>query len=623
MTLTATKSSKHKATQVDMRFQPGDLVHTLARNVIPFAAVVSALLLLFHFVVAPGYYVTSGNLHDIFIPYNAALAVEQGLKLHSEFHSPFGWIYHQLNHGAWSLITKSHQLSVNDLMPLSSLIWALMVLTLLCAYVSMQSPNTLPSPAALSFVLLFIALTCFNFKGISSPSVRELTWYGTYNNHLWSLVFAQVFILFIHANRPSSRSSLLGQAFANALIVGLAVNYKITFGFTTLLIALLPAISCTSTQHRKIYLASFAMSAVVLIWWTVPEAYAYLDYIKDIQLAAAAKAEHAMAFKWSSLLFSTVSALALASLVSASETDWPWLPAKRHLAYSLVLMLAFHTSIEGDYAAPNVYKVVPLAMFWLIRRPTPPQPFQRVLAVGATGTIAACIAINLASDVRIAYYKNPKNLPKNHIHVDLQTPNGMLQWNIKKTARYLKMVEMFALHDNPHKAFAISQLAYRPSVNGADFSIPFENNDYVKSLTSSLEIIKDIGHRASLSSVRLDFTNPYPLLLGDPIPKGSMHWIHFGTSLPKNKKAEDIMFGVLGHTDMLIIPAATYGHDQALINCKFLRWNKAHSSEFLPVAVDDFGIYYKKGAKPDQAIGLDIDAATANCQELETDNLRD
>ena len=54
-------------------------------------------LLLVAAALRPGPYFSSGNLHDVFMPYAAVLSALQGQQLHVDFHTPFGWVYTTLN----------------------------------------------------------------------------------------------------------------------------------------------------------------------------------------------------------------------------------------------------------------------------------------------------------------------------------------------------------------------------------------------------------------------------------------------------------------------------------------------------------------------------------------------
>lgn len=578
----------------------------LARPLFALASVVP-LLLLAALMLRPGSYLTSGNLHDILIPYNSALAAVQGLTLHQDFHTPFGWVYSRLNHLGWWLIGASGGLFViNDLIVVTALVWSMAVLGGFLLMAFSAPPSGRSAWLKLWLVGQFIVFTAFNFRGLSSFSVQDITWYGTYNNHLWALVFLQLSSLSLCLRTTPGAAMQRHLIWLQPLCVALSFNYKISFGIASMLLAVaVVLIDWPGWRWRIAYAVSLLMSVLAVSVLLAPDNYAYASYFNDIGYALQAKAEKTARPALLSPLacFTLVIAVLLwqrsggcaGSLIDALKKPAHRGELTRTLLLGAMLAAGVTVGIAGDYARPHHYMVVSVAILVLLGPRLPVRGPQRTIVAGIAVTgLAALLLLNLQTNARIARHKTIEQYSGRYLPVHFDTPYGRLAWVVDATSSYDYLMRTLRLDGHPDFPEIVAHLAY-PAYEGRRTIPPvFLNADYAGSLQAAKRMTESLPGIRRLNVVMLEFTNPMPMLLGSPVPTDSFHWLHFGTSVPGNDEENRIRTQWQG-ADVVIIPAAAVdGYSQWLMNCKFLTWNEKQARPFTAFAADRFHLYYSR-----------------------------
>lgn len=551
----------------------------------------------------PGSFMTSGNLHDVFIPYNAALYHLQGMVPHRDFHTPFGWLYGALNLLAWHVLVDRKVAGINELIPMASLLWLGLILALYALVMLALPARARPSFGRGWLLFLFVALVAFNFKGASGFSVRDLNWYGTYNNHLWAVLFVQIAGVFMVMGAPPSTRGVLVLAALNAVGVFLTCNYKITFGLSALALAAAPlVVPWAGRAWRVCYVGVGLALSVALTIALAPADYDFRLYMADLGTAAMAKAGNkgAIVGFWTwALAFAAIAVLAAKEAVdqaqAKAEALLPSGVMAARLLFASLVVGAVLVAVMGDYARPDFFLFACLAIHGLVRPwPLPDEFRARALKGGSLAVLFIGIVAYLASDARIAQFKRHPSTSDNYQAVVFDTPYGPLNWTIRKVSGFAPLSDLFRLDEHPKRLLVQSAITYRAHPYRDDVVIAFKNLDYVEA-TQAIRawLAGRNGGDKQVVSV-LDFINPVPMLMGRPIPKGSSHWLHFGTSIPVSGH-DELVFGSIAASDVVVIPITSFdSNGQSLLNCRFHEWNRVQAHPFVPAGAGRFHIFYER-----------------------------
>lgn len=584
--------------------KPGQIAR---RGLLLFPASLILPVLLAGLMLRPGSYLSAGNLHDILIPYNSALAAAQGLVLHQDFHTPFGWVYAGLNHFGWKLIHASGGLlAVNDLITVTALVWTLAVIGAYFTIVSRLPDKDRPAWLLLWLVGQFIIFVSFNFRGLSSFSVKDISWYGTYNNHLWGLFFLQLVSLFSAMRVGLSKSTLIQLACSQSLCIALALNYKISFGLASILLAVaVLAMHWPGWRWRYTYATTILVLVSTIALLLAPEHYSYSLYLQDLGYALQAKSEKESGLSALALLvgFAVIAVVLLWQRYPIRLADWLDLGTlrshRRALWHVLIvaglLALAINLAIAGDYARPYHYIAALISLLVLIG-PYELHPLQRgkTLQLVAMLVLATITLLQIQTNLRIARYKTVEYQKGRYQPMQLSTAYGPLAWTLDASSSYDSLTRLTRLDEQPNFATIVADLAFPEYEKGKTTPPVFFNGDYVAGLNAALQMLDSLSAPRNMNIVMLEFTNPMPLLLGSPLAQGSFHWVHFGTSVPSRDGDTRIQSQWKG-TDLLIMPvAAIDGYSQWLMNCRFHAWNERNARPFVPFAFDRFHIYYTR-----------------------------
>lgn len=576
----------------------------------------------------PGYYLNSGNLHDIFLPLNSALAAAQGLVLHRDFHTPFGWMYPVLNREAWRVVTQPGSiLSINDLIVVASLIWAV-ALSVVYGIFLVLVPGRVRPPFGRAWLIgLFLFVVAFNFRGLSGFNLQDVTWYGTYNAHLWALLFLQMLGVFVFVRHPPTRVLLLWAVPLQAVCVVVSLNYKVSFGLASVVLAVAPLLTgWRGVAWRAGYvLGGLAALALGLLLLT-PGGYDYSRYLQDLSIALSAKSEGSSSL----VLDLTLASIAVACIIAVFNgfaqsrvQGREWVSGQgsvmwAQLAFGACVVVAVNLAIAGDFSRPHYYLFAALALHVLTTtvRSEASSWLSGWMVAGASIVLFLGVGINLGSDMRVAHYKSGAALSKRYERVRLSTPWGELDWAIQRYSVYQQLTSLFELNRHPNKVSVLASMAFRAAPTRDMVSIPFLNGDYVDAITSAQHVLKAQVDPTNTSVLMLDFANPMPMLLGTPMPRGSVHWIHFGTSLPLFTQ-DNVLYRMFDSADVVVLPVISIdGNSQMLLNCKFHKWNESRGYPLVPFAADDFQFYYSRrpmGAVLKELMTPDI---SARCDAL-------
>lgn len=567
---------------------------------------------------------TSGNLHDVFIPYNAALYRLQGMVQHRDFHTPFGWIYSELNLYAWRILMTRKFAGINELIPMASLLWLGVIVVLYGGFLLALPPRVRPTCARAWLFLLFLALVVFNFKGVAGFSVRDINWYGTYNNHMWGVVLLQLVGVFLVIGTKPDARGITALALLNGVGVFLTCNYKISFGLASLALAGAPLFSDWGGVRWRLLYAGGGLAVVLLLTLgLVPAQYDWRLYAADLHVAALAKAGNTgsvvSAGTWLAVLMAWL--LLILGLVLAPVVD-----AKDRIGHqAVVFKLVFATlvigavlvSIMGDFARPDYFILVCLALFVLMH-PVANQStwgVTRSVRGGALAVLLVGIIGYAASDFRVAHYKLNATDSGKYEAVVLDTPYGPLKWTIRKNSGFDPLSRLFRLDEHPQKLLIQSAITYREHPYRDDLVIAFKNADYVAASLAIKDWMRQAGVGPHQVVSVLDFINPIPLLTGSPMPHASAHWVHFGTSVPMAGH-DEVIFASVAVSDVLVVPIASYDNNgQSLLNCRFHEWNKRQERPFVPVAAGRFHLFYKPAPQPN-VLPLDEADIDRRCRVL-------
>ena len=551
----------------------------------------------------PGWYVNTGNLHDAFIPLNSALAAQQGLRLHEGFHTPFGWVYSLLNRFAWLYVRGVGDLSINDMVVVTSIFWASLILAVFLLYILSFPEEYRPKWSHAWLLGLFLALLSLNFRGVSTFNVRDVTWYGVYNGHLWALISLQMISVFMAAGAKTTLRIALITALVQALCVTISVNYKISFGFGSIFLAAAPLFSRSSgSGWRAVYLLVVFLFCILVSISLSPEGYSYGLYLGDIRGALAAKSEFSSDNNYIVAvlvtLFLCVALVALLRLCNAGKGGADGVVQNKYgvavvdVVFSFLVSAGVVVSVLGDFSKPfymifACVGVCVLLMFlgrrgWLLR--------------GAVSIICVIVIFGLWSNLRIAYYKDG-SLKGNHERVVVSTGYGDLRWIIPGGAAYGRLIELFGLVGNPKKLEVIANIAFPLAVEHRNYRVPFSNLDYVRSLNLARRTIENLMSPEHKSVLMLAFSNPLPILVGGSLPNGSQHWIHFGTSTPMFARDNEL-FAAFQRSDIIVMPVLSVdSRSQVFLNCKFFDWNMGRGEPYKLVHYDEYNIYYMKSGR--------------------------
>lgn len=555
-----------------------------------------------------GPYVLKGNLHDVFIPLVSGVAHLQGVELHRELHTPFGWVYAQLN--AWAYMAlEPLGFGAHDLIALAALMWSAGLLSAWAALTLTLRPKQIPL-FSVGAMALVVACISFNFRGVSDLGLDAVTWYGSYNNHLWGLLFVQMGLLaFQRWADVNQVTHVRAFAVSHALFTYIALHYKVSFGLAAGALALagLFLLRSGALRWRYLWVGVATMASLVVI--TAAAGYDYAGYLADLGMAVQAKAEggdadHAMVLA-AAVLFWIVSYLQTPQQARSFTTG----------AASALVALAMAIGVMGDFAQPLLNFAIAFC-FW------------HVLQVGFAVKLSLVLALvvvlsNILNNAGIAVKKIKPSQSDRYetFHLVGESAQQSMSWRVRSDRWFEDSMQQEACRHGASSplerrmiwAFPSAALLDRKKVARRYVS----NADYIDGVQLALAELRRLEPHDRRKSIYLEFANPLPSLAGSDMPHPMIGWIHFGTATPLHS-ADALMRSMIWGMQEVVIPLASVDiKNQPVLNCKFLQWNQEAGWTYRLRASDTHNLYFSRGDKVQDLLpdGELRTQALQNCSE--------
>ncbi|MEE3003026.1 MAG: hypothetical protein VX335_01615 [Pseudomonadota bacterium] len=557
-------------------------------------------------------YIITGSIYDSWIPHLGAYAIDHGLQLHKDFHSPMGLLYNYSNYLAFVLIkTFPTSLHPNNLITISSSIIAIF-LTLI-----FQVIRALFKTEQISYLilLLVISITLQARPMGDIFAYQQILWSGVYNNNIWAVLILQIIhILLLKKQLNSKITSVkkLKHAFMSALFGYICFNFKISSFIASLGISLAVITELKIKEFLKYILAYTTFLCILLAITEITTKYSYLAYLNDLHVAFAARSGtlkiEISTFFYTILLVITIaliqksngyySTLKNISIIKCGAI-FTNLIKRSHLTlnsnflrdvifYAMILGGLLLSAI-GESKHNSICLLITTAIIIIYSNTS------KILKAIANIFLIIVIALNLLSLGLIAIFKNYEQDEPYKLKVLKLTSNKQSQsFIVKDYLGFADLINNLEIRDNTRKNSIFQNLSinYQPELLPKPIS--FHNIEYVNMLNKLFFNLRKIPYKNDDKFMLLGFTNPLPLFLDVKIPEKSWHWLDFYINLSPSKIAQ--LFPVFQDSDFIFTPILTYddsgdpGH-QAYFNCSFFLWN-LNNKKFELVAEDEYGLLF-------------------------------
>lgn len=581
----------------------------------------------------------SGNLHDLWIPHLSAYALELGLKLHESFHTPFGFIYSLLNFWSLNIISNTPpQLSQSDLIVISSFLFSGILLALcVLAKVSLNKRNLF------FFILVFLLSIVFQLRDVSKPiDIDTILWYGSYNNHLWSILLLQIltslyFLKDLESEYPKKIKITFFILF-NFICLFITLNYKINFFLASGLISTSVFFYLKDLKTKIIYIGSLGIlltSSVLAV--EISTSYTYFSYAQDIYHAIISKKKIPLRYPIRFLIFTCIFFVSTFKLKNSELAEqknklnyaidelkkiFTNLNQKPHFSkgyflpkcyFILCICCGLFLGVAGDWQRPTIYFWITLAFYFLIFKKN------KILNCLSYTLIIIFTSANIVSLSYIA----KSGLKKAEAHlsqtgfkkfVPIKFIDDEYDFLIKNHIGAFDLIQYFDKQPtNTDFHLKLSSTYYH---NKDKWALPYLNTEYIQTLNDAVTSIKKHKFENSDMIMMLEFVNPLPIILKTPIPENSYHWVHLGTTFSLNNINMIIPF--IRNLDYLYIPTITVdGGNQTIVNCTFFEWNYK-SEAFELVHSNIYGSLFINKNKVDQrgleTIPYNKEKLNSNCE---------
>lgn len=500
-------------------------------------------------------YNTRGNGGDILIPYLSGQALQQGLALHTLFHSILGWIYHYLNFTIFSLILHSNGiLKEAYLIGMSSAVAGVFI-----SVIYILANAFAPFKERVHPVFLIIALSiCFTPRWLVVWSYDVISPNGMYSKHCAALLFvhAGICLQWYLSIKKNSSATMITKPFyilclLQAVIFYCTFNYKIT-GFLSHaclaggLFFILP-----NNRQRLAYALIIAGIFLSLTLITAAFGYSYSGYLNDLLFSSKAKASYPLSWNsvFTSILIFSILYIWLPNFSSRAH-------ALKKFVFSLSAAISFLVCVWSITSLPFVYSLVfAAACFYSLNN----APQLRHLKSGAVFFIVFFCGLNFLSAVYQKFNSAEKTYMRGMAAQGLAGPE------------YLDLVESFQLDKkDPRFYLGLSSTYVLDDTNALIFSV----SDDIQSWNNAADFLRSnsISEKDIVSMI--GFTNPFPSLLSTPLPEETWHWKHLAINIPAHE-AEHIFSIEAESTDIFYMPMLTplTTQIQSILNCGFYKYN--------------------------------------------------
>lgn len=501
----------------------------------------------------PGPVPVLGNLHDLFIPFNAAAAVRQGLALHGQVHTPFGWIYFHLCHLADTLqALLAPGASSPGMVLLSGLLFFVPVALVWLGYrVSFDRPGTMPA-----WLLPFALALMTTPRTAAELTHQTLLWYGLYNNHNWGLLLMQgagFAALLAHGGRVRRP---LPFVLTSAAVLCLAGYYKASF-FMAAVLVFVATVMLTKERAWRLVVAVLATVAVA-VWLTASAGYDHAGYLRD--LLATTRARAASSRGVGELVIATVAAViaVMAGLGTTPATP----PLRTGTAVTLVVVGALLAAL-GDWSRYWGYPLLMAGIVLVIAGGR--HDLARRLKVLAGLFIAFNLVLNVLSLTRVIQLKHTGADRAGYVERTLtHGPQRRFAILVEKpvTATPRELDEIFG----PQPEHTWARLAVA-SGRRRGVLPRYSNDAYMDAHEEALAWLRRLP--ADVRAGEVEFANALPVLAGLPLPPGH-HWLHLDATVDR-AGLERALAPIRAWQVVLIPVSSVDGLNQVHLNCAALR----------------------------------------------------
>lgn len=526
-----------------------------------------------------------GNIHDIFIWVNAGQFIDMGLRPHVDFSSPLGPLYLYANHAAWRLTS-----TVSDLPLVLGFGFAAVFGALIWICRDYFRNWLLPEAC------LLVALLALSGRQMGAFDVN-LTWYGSYNRFCWIGVVVLILIL-LGRNaallRPSQTDRLRVALLAGGL---LAFAFFIKINFFIAIGAIYGGWLIGSGAYRDLRawivpVLLLALAAVIALMLGVDLA----AYARNIAQAGSARESRAASGLFHPIAFILTIVFLVANIVIdvlIGETH----DLKRRIVLHAGIAAGMFFGITGDFAKPFELFLIVLAYRLvdafprLVSRPDPELLAVLPLTATVVGAALVFITIELFSVMLTSVYRLGGNSDaRSHPVIWSDAPPSN------------RAIRLRAAHQREHSDYTqfaglMAGRSDRAEILKAVSALPRElfelsNKAYVAQVDEGRDVLQRLDNISSQIVLPLEFTNPYPFLLGAKPPRGALLWYHDGTTF--NGNAPATLDRVFDRTDIVLVPHISVDPQmRPVLNGMFERYNR-RTSRFCEFHVGLYWSFYRR-----------------------------
>lgn len=568
----------------------------------------------------------AGNIHDYFLPLNAAYVTDISGLGQEMLRSPFGPLYFLLSTASFNLIRAVPEwLSLDKIHAISSLQASLVVVALFFLFRNLQDEDR-KFPL---WLLAFSIMVCFQPRDVGRVNDVLPDWFGTYNNHLWAVLLLQAANHYAWRGRQPGRRTLIPLAVLEAVCLGITFNYKISFFAASACLALLPLSYVGSISQKLLYAAVsaavFLLAAAVL----AAAGFSYAQYFQNLRWAAEGKS---LTLLETVLQLSGIAALLFVAFVLQCEKwnypDHP--PGARGasvilrfrerilqlvalIGFDLVIGGAMFLAAIGEYRLPVWPYVVMAACAARWSGPAEAscvgrRPSAALLVQGfAGGWLVLLMGLGLAGQDALLKSPSPREMRTslyNSLSREIDArPLRFVLRQITYVPSLASLAETGLVDPGRGGQQALFDLSYQLQASEDRTLNPMLSamldNGYVDDLNAAARWLRHeaakSGQAGRLVIGSVGFANPYPFLTGNLFPRGSLHWMHLGTSLSLSQLNQAL--APLAEADVVIVPALTFDSlREPLLRCGFYLWNERKGGLFVPQATAGVNmIFLRKG----------------------------
>lgn len=526
-----------------------------------------------------------GNYNDIFQINNGYVFGK--MKLHHDFHSPFGLFYHVFHFIALQIISF-FKMNTAGIIFLSNLLFGLFIHLLFILINKDKSIKKLSNTILLLLTLIvFNAVFSFDrgWLGLNLKFIPPVF----YNAHLYTLIllFSGYILSYkenLDKNITMQNNYIKYKSFISAVFLFISLNYKVNF-FPSMCALCFAFFLIIPKKKQFFFFTSLFFSILVAVSFACQ--YDYIAYFKDLVLAVGAGEDNIFRDYFITKIFILLSViLTLLSIVIyfLKKNE----PSSRSLMVYLLILVSIFLPVgnTGYLEIVKIFSFFLLILSFLIKDKKVAYFF-----------IFLFFAITIykyqksfKGDYRNFYFKGKNN---NFMGIKIDQKEDMYGEKIVQDftqeilSQNLDKETLFTLSYNILPKFR--EKIFKTKNFNAHNILPFAMQDTKKVLSEN-----NIKYNTSIFDTKLGSQVAF---FGYRIPKDSLHWPHIGVSIAKKdlKKALDI--NILKNSDIVLLSlfdnanTSNNHDDNTLINCFFYEFNDKYN-KFKLWKITKFAIYF-------------------------------